>query len=407
MSEELEIPGFPLRLATNARGGARTFKTLDNYQQWLSSEKSIAEQWVRSGSAAPGNWGRDTVDGTTRFFQLVEQQIDEIPKALRQYENDPRRLERTISQAVLQITQHHDANYKAGRLFTSDSAEGRLLTRIATNDSARALGAFVALRSDASATGAFIRGLTDGSLFRLGVKGRAEAEGDALTAMAAEWHDRFQNAEDSREVEYRETLTSNQEALASLREEHKVFMSELEGNQQAQAERFHEIVQAAETDLDLLRETYRQRLGLSAPVSYWKRKADTHRLLGVGAFILVLLAGGGFGWFFLRQVAAVLRPGVDAGTAEVVVLLTLATLGVWAVRIFVRLFFSQVHLNTDARERAVMIETFLALLTSEDAEKDERLLVLQTIFRPTSTGIVKDDAAPPSVASEISRILSR
>lgn len=407
MSDEQKVPGFPLRLTTNARDGSRSFEDPEAYRDWVLKEQAEAEKWVLNVNQIPNQWLNEAINDVERFFPQAKAYADQAVSASRYRDSDPSRFKRECEGAASQLETHHNSFYASGRLFTTDSAEGRFLTKLAEKDRARSMGAFVSMRVPSNSSSGFSRGLTSGALFRLGIKGRAEAEGDALTSLATEWRDRFRDAEESRAEEYGEVLAANQKALASLQAEHSAFMAELEGNQQAQAERFHEIVQDAETDLGLLRETYRQQLGLSAPVSYWKQKADTHRSLGVGAFVLVVAAGGGFGWFFLQQVAAVLRPGVEAGTAEVVVLLTLATLGVWAVRIFVRLFFSQVHLNTDARERAVMIETFLALLTSEDAEKDERLLVLQTIFRPSSTGIVKDEAAPPSVASEISRILNR
>lgn len=38
---------------------------------------------------------------------------------------------------------------------------------------------------------------------------------------------------------------------------------------------------------------------------------------------------------------------------------------------------------------------------------EEKQLVLQAIFRPTSTGIITDDAAPPNVIELISKISSR
>ena len=38
-----------------------------------------------------------------------------------------------------------------------------------------------------------------------------------------------------------------------------------------------------------------------------------------------------------------------------------------------------------------MVQTYLVLLRRGKLGNDERLFILQTLFRPTQTGIVKDD----------------
>ena len=82
----------------------------------------------------------------------------------------------------------------------------------------------------------------------------------------------------------------------------------------------------------------------------------------------------------------------------------IAVLGVWLARIIVRIFLSHLHLETDAKERVTMIQTYLALLREEHALKEnERQVILQTLFRPSATGIVKDDGIPPSIIDIVSR----
>ncbi len=42
--------------------------------------------------------------------------------------------------------------------------------------------------------------------------------------------------------------------------------------------------------------------------------------------------------------------------------------------------------------------TYLALLRKGNLQPSEQSLILTALFRPTSTGIIKDDAAPPFIA---------
>lgn len=73
-------------------------------------------------------------------------------------------------------------------------------------------------------------------------------------------------------------------------------------------------------------------------------------------------------------------------------------------RIAVRLFFSQLHLAADASHRRVALLSYIALLNEPNAvTKDDRSLVLGTVFRPISDGIIRDDAMPPSPWELITR----
>jgi hypothetical protein len=53
----------------------------------------------------------------------------------------------------------------------------------------------------------------------------------------------------------------------------------------------------------------------------------------------------------------------------------------------------------DAGHRSVVIQTYLSMLRKKQIEDspENRELLLKAIFRSTATGIVKDDAFPPSI----------
>ena len=68
------------------------------------------------------------------------------------------------------------------------------------------------------------------------------------------------------------------------------------------------------------------------------------------------------------------------------------------------LFLSQLHLAADASERMTMVQTYLSLQESGRTFKDEDIrLVLNALFRPTSDGLIKNDALPPGIVERISR----
>ena len=59
-----------------------------------------------------------------------------------------------------------------------------------------------------------------------------------------------------------------------------------------------------------------------------------------------------------------------------------------------KIALSNYHLTVDAKERIVMIRTYLALMQEgKGFEQDDRKVILDNIFRPTNHGIIKDEAS--------------
>ena len=84
---------------------------------------------------------------------------------------------------------------------------------------------------------------------------------------------------------------------------------------------------------------------------------------------------------------------------KVSILLMISTLGFWLTRVSSRSFVSNQHLAMDCHERATILFTYLAMQNSKSPLTDgERPIVLETIFRPGSTGLINDDG--PTLFSE-------
>ncbi len=91
-------------------------------------------------------------------------------------------------------------------------------------------------------------------------------------------------------------------------------------------------------------------------------------------------------------------------TWKVSVLVLVGVLGIWAVRLVVRMWLSNAHLSTDAEERVTMVQTYLALIEDGKMTKDEdRALVLTPLFRPAADGLVKDEGLPHPMLEMLTR----
>ena len=89
---------------------------------------------------------------------------------------------------------------------------------------------------------------------------------------------------------------------------------------------------------------------------------------------------------------------------NIAIVLAAGVFSVWAVRLCVQLFLSNVHLLTDASERVVMAKTYLSMLRKPGSIKDEdRAVILHALFRPAATGVVKDDGIPLSILELVTK----
>ena len=154
---------------------------------------------------------------------------------------------------------------------------------------------------------------------------------------------------------------------------------------------------------------YDDKLALQAPVRYWGLQEKYHRRKVILFAVVTVLAAIGalsglavFAWYVLDQKVSEMIIG------KLVTMAVLTTFAIWAVRLCANLFMSHNHLHTDAQERRTMIHTYLSLLRKKNAlNEDERQLILQTLFRPNATGMIKDDAGPANLVDLINRMSSR
>lgn len=162
-----------------------------------------------------------------------------------------------------------------------------------------------------------------------------------------------------------------------------------------------------ESDMNDLRRAFKEAMALRGPVNYWRRKARKHRVQAKRQMVQSFKSLGGLAiglgltaiWAFWK----VNDKGVpDAWKISVLILMSV--LGIWAVRLVIRMWLSSAHLATDAEERVTMVQTYLALIEDGKMTKDEdRALVLTPLFRPAADGLVKDEGLPHPMLEMLTR----
>lgn len=208
-----------------------------------------------------------------------------------------------------------------------------------------------------------------------------------------------------------ENLVGEKETvLAALHREYSGIVQAVRGTSTEQQQAFSDaqddrnsqfdsLVKEHSAEMEQLRKTFREEMALRAPAEYWATKRTTSWVVASVAG-LISFASIGLSAKYLANEFHTLLANTTSGELSEWRLGTLILIGVfivWAIRLIVRVFLSNLHLATDAGERVVMVKTYLSLLEGNRlSEKEDRHLILQALFRPTADGIVKDEGLPPS-----------
>lgn len=262
-----------------------------------------------------------------------------------------------------------------------------------------------------------VSGLLQWELFERGIKDRMKTENAALKRLAGNMQNtltQYQEAERSQ--------TARFEGLhGQISEQSTQQQGAFDTDQQARAEVWKNQLDDAQTELDRLKETYDKHMALAAPVEYWETKRKKHGQWAGGSFGAIVVGMASAAYFLHSELqtvgqavmaskaVATVAKVQPAGASAIQALtdsattwhlgsfILMATLSFWFIRLLVRIFLSNLHLENDASERVTMAKTYLALIRNDDLPKGDSInTILAALFRPTGDGIVKDEGVPPS-----------
>jgi hypothetical protein len=392
-------------LKTN--GGKRIYRTISELESWFKTEIDFWG-WLRDtnwlkirNQRAQQTLRQMGIDYRGLAQQGIEKQIaslNNIATAIDQCKKSPNDtnclalLQSTILSAYAPLNGTPTAIH-------SQSPSGQAVALFLKEDllfAANTLAVFLKIHSEITSSDeaeAIIRV----SLYNRGSKDAVLSEKTAMEQLYSEWTTELSKAK----KDFQSRLDAMSESHKSALEDNKQQGIDFNKLMTDCSNQTNGLVNSSTKELESIKKTYDDRLALQAPVKYWEAKASKHRLLAfvytflsITAFIIT-----GVGLYISMPQVVGTQKLIEVKFHEIGLIVLVATIGVWAIRVFVRLMMSNIHLLDDATERRTMLLTYLALLRRDKLPKDDsRLLILQTLFRPASTGIVKDDASPPFMA---------
>lgn len=395
-------PLFTLDLTDN--GGLFAPATLEEATAWMQREQQFWS-WLQNR-----NWGNHE-QGLRHARSQIDQAMSEVQQARQYKESNPQQYQNQVTNAqnLLQDV------FARARLPHSSTPLAKRIDeyRQSVNDQAASFFAAVFVPppqghhfqpQDLLAW----RGLTEGLIERYGLssapaKGRKQAAEQSFEQLRVKAEGLLGEKSTAYDALHRDYATLA-ESVRLTAEEHK---TQFDGAQAQREGDFDALVAEHQQEMESLRKTFREEIALRAPATYWDDKRKEHQRLswvtGILSFGGIAAAAGGLIWL-IHDLLRATQPNSAPEAWRVAMLVLIGLFAVWGVRLVVRMFLSHLHLATDAAERVVMTRTYLSLLEGDRlTSKEDRQLILQALFRPTSDGIVKDEGVPFSLAEVLTR----
>lgn len=153
-----------------------------------------------------------------------------------------------------------------------------------------------------------------------------------------------------------------------------------------------------------LEDTYENKLSLEAPERLWKKRSKEHQLLAkkwtcflIFAVISLIFALVGLVivlHLYLKSIQSEL-PFIS----ESFILISVISFFIYIVRILIKIVMSNHHLATEYKQKAALTRFYQALTKAgTDIEKEERLIIINSLFSKVETGLVKTDTSNDSDA---------
>ena len=385
-----------IKLDLGSYNGIKTFNNLEDFESWLSDERTKFINWINNLLRTNGMMISPIYDHLHSHYNQVFQWINVIKQSVNtsQFDN-----------VLKNNVKHIEQIYSENKLLNSSSPRGKFIFKKKEKDeliAAFSLGYFIGVLFN-NYNPKLLEGSFSALQFDNGLESNIDAEKEALMELKSEWNKNYD--------ELGEKYQSANSNLEKLGDDYQKQIS-------SQQKEFENFKKKSENDLQNVTDTYDKKLSLHSSITYWESKQKSHKKLSkiFGAIsvvsvivISILLCFAAKNFVKNNSIFTIFKSSDSGNNAlehwELIVFAIFVSLGIWLIRILVRIFLSHLHLTNDAYERVTMITTYLAMLRSGHALKDEdKQLILQVIFRPSISGLIKDEAAPPTIIDVFAKL---
>jgi hypothetical protein len=425
-----------LEIDFGPKGGLQRFKTVGDFQTWLNEEQQFWS-WISQPPATNhhGPLG-NTIPQFIQFYDQCRSQLDQASQRWNQNRpkitqnelvaNDESQPENQRASSLQQIDQHaaelksgldqlksHLVSFIQNEIINSSNHLSRMepnaqfVKELAEINPEEAIYALDQIILEAKQSGEKRRvehtGRMLASLHLKNIVKKPTPDKKAFEKAIVTW---------SKELaEFKSRYEAQEQEFAEISERHGVADETWQQRANTLAEEFSEMRLQSERDLKNLKDTYETHMQLHGPLTYWRGKRKEH-LVQIKSLRLWAIVTGVFGCAALFVAAWLVlpenHPAATIPWRQIGFFLLTSTFVLWLVKLLVKLLLSHIHLYADAKEREVMISTFMALIrrpeSAQNLKREDIAIVLAPIFKPSTTGVIKDDGGPTSLGDFIGKL---
>lgn len=165
--------------------------------------------------------------------------------------------------------------------------------------------------------------------------------------------------------------------------------------------------------IDNIQASYRSKVELDEPIKYWTIRAKELRKKGNGLLAGILSVSLIFAcavYLLLWHTPADLMVSIfngDKGAAIrwSIIFVVFVSIFFVVARALLKFMFSNYHLARDAEEREKLTYLYLSMIENGALDKEERKIILQSLFSRSDTGLLKEDSSPtmPNISTLINK----
>lgn len=170
----------------------------------------------------------------------------------------------------------------------------------------------------------------------------------------------------------------------------------------------------SEAEIETLRQLYAEHIKIEAPAKHWADRATKMNSRGNNArgwlvtfiiiTVLILIS------YFFMSPSDILQK-VITGESEAIKwmlsIITVVSFLTYGIRSLNKLMFSSYHLARDAEEREQLTYVYLALIKEGGADREDRSIILQSLFSRVDTGLLKEDSSPTMPSAIFEKIATK
>lgn len=167
--------------------------------------------------------------------------------------------------------------------------------------------------------------------------------------------------------------------------------------------------------IESLENTYEELLRLKKPAEYWNLRATELKKQGWRSlnWLIVLVMFTASMLFVLLwltpddMLITIFSEDKSKAIRWSIVFVAFLSVLIYGIRTLNKVTFSSFHLARDAEEREQLTYVYLSLINEKAMDKEDRLLIMQSLFSRADTGLLKEDSSPsmPGATSLVEKLV--